>query len=112
MSTRSDVGIALKNNVFKALSAETRDFLESVCEAHKHEEGIFFHGEGLKWYTLDGGSIEKFYDELGAFDDSEFLVVEGCHDYPDSDEGSLGEWDDNPWGAYKAVSVSIDFCHD
>lgn len=112
MSTRSDVGIALKTNVFKALSDETRDFLEEVCEKYIHEEGVFFFGECLKWYVLDGGDIERFYDELGAFDDSEFLVIEGCHDYPDSDEGSRGDWDDNPWGAYKAVSVSIDFCHD
>jgi len=112
MSTRSDVGIALKNNVFEALTPETRDFLEAVGTKYTHEEGVFFHGECLKWYNMDGGSIEKLYDELDALDEADFYLIEGCLDYPESDDGTVGEWDENPWEAYKAVSVSIDFCHD
>lgn len=112
MSTRSDVGIALKTNVFEALSTETRDFLEKAFEQYTHEEGVFFHATCLKWYCFDGGGIEKLYNELGELDGADFMLIEGCHDYPDLDEGSVGEWDDNPWGAYKAISVSIDFCHD
>jgi hypothetical protein len=110
MSTRSDVGIALKKNVFEALSTETRDFLEQVFEAHTHsEEGIFFHATYLKWYTHDGSQVEKLYSELLDFDDDDFQIIEACHDYPDSDEGCAGAWDENPWGALKEINVSIDF---
>jgi len=51
--------------------------------------------------------LMTMYEWLRAQDASLYKIVEACHDYPESHDGDLGRWDDNPWGIERVVSVSI-----
>ena len=43
-------------------------------------------------------------------DEESFLVLEACHEYPEHRDNDLGEWHENPWGVFREVRVSIDWC--
>jgi hypothetical protein len=112
MSTRSDVGLAIKNEAFdslpdsvKAFLADT-DFFETKLS---DDEGRLFHVTCIKWCDFEP-PISDLYGALDKLEEDDFMILEGCHDYPDSDDGCRGVWDDNPWGLTRNVSVSVDFC--
>lgn len=109
---RSDVGIALKKNVQDGLSAETQNFLEEWAETVLvADEGVLFYAADVKWPNFDvDGPVLKLYDELAEFEEDDFLVLEGCHDYPDSTEGNAGSWVENPWNLVRYVTVRVDYC--
>ena len=111
MGIRSDVAIAIKNETFAALSARSQLFVrEWFEEAEKDDEGLLFHCSGIKWYTTSDSDIIRLYEELNELDDESYLIIEACHDYPESTRGDLGSWHDNPWEVYREVRVSIDWC--
>jgi len=111
MGVRSDVAIAVKKETFAALSARSQLFVrEYFEEAGEKDEGILFHTTDIKWYTQSSPEIIRLYEELYELDDENYLIVEACHDYPESTEGDIGSWYDNPWEVFRNVCVSIDWC--
>ena len=113
MGIRSDVAVALKKNVFDNLSEESKKTLsEWFLEPQDvTEEGhIFFYGESLKWYHGLYDDLRAFYGELfDKFDDDDYIIIQACHDFPESTEGNAGGWYENPWDIYKNWSVSIEW---
>ena len=108
MGIRSEVGFAAKPNVVENLSEEARAtikryFGKPQCQ---HEEGTLWFVEGIKWYCSTYDDLISLYAELGNFDDEDYIIVEACYDYA-VDEGSIGEWHDNPWNMYKEVSARV-----
>ncbi len=113
MGIRSDVAIAVKKETFAALSVRSQLFVrEYFEEVGKDDEVILFHCNDIKWYTGSCPEIIRLYEELYEFDDESYLIVEACHDYPESTDGDLGGWYDNPWEVFRNVCVSIDWCVD
>ena len=111
MGIRSDVAIAIKNETFAALSARSQLMVrEDFEEVEKNDEGLLFHCNGIKWYTTSDSDIIRLYEELNELDDESYLIIEACGEYPESTDGDLGSWYDNPWGVFKDVRVSIDWC--
>ena len=113
MGIRSDVAIAIKNEAFEALSEISQNMLrKDFVLAEEHNEGMLFHSESIKWYLNSDPEIAQLYEDLNNLEDEEegFLLLEACHDYPDHRDNELGEWHDNPWGLYREVRVSIDWC--
>lgn len=109
MGIRSDVSIALKNNVFEGLSAESKKTLKEWFKLASGltEEGVLFYAEMVKWYNNYYEDLIALYNDLENFDEEDYLILVGCHDYPHSTESDIGDWQDNPWDIYKAVSVQI-----
>jgi len=111
MGIRSDVAVALKKNVWDGLSEESRSTLTEWFhepESTTKEGHVLLHNEHIKWYHDSHKDLRDFYSELlYNFDDEDYLIVKACHDYPETTNGDLGEWHDNPWNIYKSVSVSI-----
>ena len=111
MGIRSDVAIAIKNETFAALSARSQLMVrEEFEEAEKNDEGLLFHCNGIKWYTTSDSDIIRLYEELNELDDENYLIIQACHDYPESTDGDIGGWYDNPWEVFRSVSVCIDWC--
>ena len=105
MSIRSDVAVALKKSLVDGLTEEQKTTWFGSCHSkHDHAEGTLYHWEHTKWYY---DCDDPLYEWLSSQNDEDFLVVVACHDYPESAEGSLGAWRDNPWNIYRRVSVSI-----
>ena len=114
MGIRSDVAIALKNNVFKGLSAESKKTLDEWFgqTSSVTEEGVLFYEEGVKWYNELYDDLIALYGDLAKFDEEDYLIVVGCHDYPESSNGDYGGWYENPWEVYKSWSVSVEWAID
>ena len=115
MGVRSDVGIAIKNEVYDQLSIRTKLFIKQHFsqEAH-HEEatgGRLFHCSDIKWYVGGDNEIDRLYKELDKIDDDGegYLILEGCYEHPESDEGTAGNWWGNPWDLFRNVHVSVDY---
>tara|TARA_R110002020_G_scaffold1881_3_gene8628 strand:+ start:770 stop:1201 length:432 start_codon:yes stop_codon:yes gene_type:complete len=109
MGISSDVVVALKNNVFEGLSAESKETLKEWFKLASGltEEGVLFYGENVKWYNETYEDLIAFYNDLENFDEEDYLILVGCHGYPHSTKADAGDWYDNPWDIYKAVSVRI-----
>ena len=116
MGIRSDVAVALKKNVFDNLSAGSRQTLSEWFGEPASVNGqghVLFYTEFVKWYFSSYEDLVALYAELlDSFDEEEYLIVQACHDYPESTEGDLGGWYDNPWGAYRSVRVEVKWDHD
>ena len=111
MGIRSDVAIALKNNVLEGLSAESKKTLDEWFgqTSSVTKEGVLFYEESIKWYNESYDDLIQLYAELMKFDDEDYLIVQACHDYPSSDEGDLGGWYENPWEIHRSWSVSVEW---
>ena len=113
MGIRSDVAVALKKNVFDGLSAESKTALDDWFQkpvSETQDGHVLFYEEHIKWYSDTYKELRDFYSELlDNFDDEDYLIVQACHDYPESDEGNLGGWYENPWEIYKNWSVSLEW---
>jgi hypothetical protein len=114
MGIRSDVAIALKNNVLEGLSAESKKALDEWFgqTSSVTEEGVLFYEEGVKWYNEIYTDLTALYSDLANFDEEDYLIVAGCHDYPESSNGDAGGWYENPWEVYKSWSVSVEWAVD
>ena len=113
MGIRSDVAVALKKEVFDNLSAKSRKTLDEwfVQPASVSQDGhVLFYEERIKWYnTSDNGLISLYSELFSVFDDEDYLIVEACHDYPESTEGNVGGWYENPWDIIKNYTVSLEW---
>ena len=116
MGVRSDVGIAIKNDVYDQLSVRTKLFLQEHFSQEDHieegeEGGRLFHCSNIKWYRGGYEEIDRLYRELDEIDvgGENYLILEGCYEYPESDESTAGIWWDNPWDLFRNVSVSVDY---
>ena len=121
MGVRSDVGIAMKEYVFQNLSEKAKKFLEEwgfeeqtayKSESKKDEDdaGRLFMTSDVKWYHHSYEDIQAFMRHLNDdHDDDDWLLLQACHDYPESTEGDDGGWYDNPFGLYKSVSVELNW---
>ena len=121
MGVRSDVGIAMKEYVFQNLSEKAKKFLEewefeerSVYkpenEKDEDDAGRMFVTSDVKWYSHDYEDIIAFMRHLNDdHDEEDWLLLQACHDYPESTEGDAGEWHDNPFDLYKSVSVELNW---
>tara|TARA_Y100001973_G_C5207916_1_gene343045 strand:+ start:7564 stop:8016 length:453 start_codon:yes stop_codon:yes gene_type:complete len=117
MGIRSDVFVAVKNHIFLNLKEETQKFLAESSDqtSIKPLEGRAFIFESVKWYVEDNPEIIELYEALrylisspeNGFSEEDFIIIEACGEYPDHEENNLGAWTDNPWEAYKEISVSI-----
>ena len=119
MGVRSDVGIAMKEYVFQNLSEKAKKFLEEwgfeEREVREPEQvrdeddaGRLFVTQDVKWYYFDYEDIIAFMRHLhDDHDEEDWLLLQACHDYPDSTEGDAGEWHDNPFDFCKRVSVEL-----
>jgi hypothetical protein len=112
MGIRSDVAVALKKNVWDNLTAESKSTLDDWFQepASETQEGhVLFYDERIKWYQSYDDLAQLYAELTGVFDDEDYLIVQACHDYPESDEGNLGGWYENPWEIYKNWSVSLEW---
>ena len=116
MGTRSDVGIAIKNEVYDQLSVRTKLFLQEDFSEEAHieegeEGGRLFHCSNIKWYVGGYEEIDRLYRELDNIDEGgeNYLILEGCYEYPESTESDAGGWWDNPWELFRNVCVSVDY---
>ena len=113
MGIRSDVGVALRNQAIEELQAkamEVWDWLNKNRDEHQNDEdGELFLFRSWKWYRHDQGykDIDALYAALDELNKSEYLVREACFDYPSSEDGDVGSWDDNPWDLCRSVSVNL-----
>ena len=53
MGIRSDVGIAIKEELFQRLSDESRKLLDEFETKLQDDEGRLFHVTDIKWYRFD-----------------------------------------------------------
>ena len=109
MGIRSDVGVAMKNELRDKVIEELPDLLKEASR-YDTDEGSLFVFSDTKWYMGSDAEIDRLYSILNDHDDSgDYLVVYACHDYPESDTGDAGDWQDNPWEIHKCVSVTLEF---
>tara|TARA_Y100001963_G_scaffold148374_1_gene226182 strand:- start:15 stop:386 length:372 start_codon:yes stop_codon:yes gene_type:complete len=120
MGVRSDVGIAMKEYVYENLSPKAKKFLEEwgfeerssytpAPDAKDEDQaGRLLMTTDVKWYWHDYDDIIAFMKHLDDdHDDDDWLLLQACHDYPDSTEGDEGGWYDNPFDFTKNVSVEL-----
>ena len=119
MGVRSDVGIAMKEYVFQNLSEKAKKFLEEwgfeeqtayKSESKKDEDdaGRLFMTSDVKWYHHSYEDIQAFMRHLNDdHDEDDWLLIQACHDYPESNEGDEGGWYENPFNLHKQVSVEL-----
>ena len=112
MGIRSDVAVALKKNVWDNLTEESKSTLDDWFQgpASETQEGhVLFYEERIKWYQSYDDLVQLYAELIDVFDDDDYLIIKACHDYPESDEGNLGGWYENPWEIYKNWSVSLEW---
>ena len=119
MGIRSDVGIAMKEYVFQNLSEKAKKFLEEwgfeeqtaykpENEKDEDQAGRLFMTTDVKWYHHSYEDIQAFMRHLNDdHDDDDWLLLQACHDYPDTNDGDEGGWRDNPIDFTKNVSVEL-----
>jgi len=105
MGVRSDVAVLMKHRVFASMPDLAKKLLSECDEEHRDDEGVLFHFLQVKWYG--GKDIDALNDALDKEEDEDWLIIEACHDYPCTEDYSTGDWVENPWNAFKQVSVSI-----
>lgn len=111
MSTFSDVAIAIKTDLYNSLDPKLRGWLLTNFEtALKHEEGMLFHAESIKWYQThdEVAALTRALAEQDQGGES-WLIIDACHCHPTDDDGDEGGWIENPWGLRKQVTISIGF---
>ena len=121
MGVRSDVGIAMKEYVFQNLSEKAKKFLEewefeerevykSSEEKDEDDAGRLLVTQDVKWYSHDYEDIIAFMRHLNDdHDEEDWLLLQACHDYPESTEGDTGGWYDNPFDFTKHVNVELNW---
>jgi hypothetical protein len=119
MGVRSDVGIAMKEYVYQNLSVKAKEFLKEwgfeesarrTSEEVNDEDdaGRLLTTSDVKWYHFDYEDIQAFMKHLrDVHDEDDWLLLQACHDYPETDDGDEGGWYNNPFDFVKNVSVEL-----
>jgi len=103
MGIYSDVAIMVKADALKRLPANVLEQLEQFDDQQVTPDGTIFAADMIKWgYTW----CEPIQAALRVLGSENYRIVTACHDYPDANDDE-GDWVDNPWNAYKSVSVSV-----
>jgi hypothetical protein len=109
MSSRSDVVFACREQIKKSID----DCFPWVRKDSEYvltdNQGILFHFVDVNWDLIYDEDINALYRWLDSQNAKDFIIIEACYDYPNSDSGNLGEWTENPWNIRKAISVSIEY---
>jgi len=109
MSTRTDVGLAIKKG--RALDElRNHPVLKEANEVYEHEQGVLFLFLYAKWSKFDH-EIEDLYSKLEDFE-NDHLLVGAEHDYPCSTEYDTGGWEDNPFELCREVKAKLSYCLD
>lgn len=107
MGVRSDVGIALKTEHCERLVELTKEHSPFIYRA---PEGNLFVWHDIKWYTDSPGYIaHTVTDFLKGIPEEDYLVVEACAEYPESEGADDGSWDENPWGLQKITTCVLEY---
>ena len=112
MGIRSDVFVALKKELVEKLPAKHDKLLREGfgAEVLEHADGRAYFMTFVKWYVDLDSELRALYAWLDKkASDEDFIIVEACHDYPESHDGDAGDWGDNPWGACRYVRAGIEF---
>ena len=107
MGIRSEVGIAVRAGYtedFEKYNAELID--DCAPDIIEDKEGKLYLIDDVKWYRHDDPLVGRVY-EWAEQNSEHILIVEACYDYPQSDEGDYGHWNDNPFNLCRDCSVSI-----
>ena len=119
MGVRSDVGITMKEYVYQNLSVKAKEFLKEwgfeESARRKPEEvndeddaGRLLTTSDVKWYHFDYEDIQAFMKHLNEHhDEDDWLLLQACHDYPETNDGDEGGWYNNPFDFVKNVSVEL-----
>lgn len=115
MGTQSDVFVGMKHNVQNKINDgvstdadKVRFLLASADDYLEADEGVAYVFRDVKWY-MEEEDIAALYELLRSTGEENYIVIEACHDYPDSDEGDAGCWTDNPWNAQRVTHVTIEY---
>jgi hypothetical protein len=106
MGIRSDVGIAVKSEFTEGFEAIASEHQVDFANTFTKEEGKAYLFEYVKWNT-DFSHVEALTNYLTSIGEENYIIVEACHDYPESTDGDAGEWYDNPFNVSRNISVSI-----
>ena len=107
MGSRSQVVIAVKAGpLLDSITANPGPILVHADTVEKDEEGTLWEFDSIKWYEGSDPDIDDFLDRLEEYDE-DFLVVVSNEDYPSSEGGYQGGWDDNPWNVCKVVRATV-----
>jgi len=112
MGIRSDVIFCIKNEAYKSLSDESKETIQEwMGDYHERdEEGMLFYAERVKWYHDCNNELRDLYQDLFKLVDCEdYLILCACSEYPNDNEADIGDWHENPWGAYKSTTVICDW---
>lgn len=111
MSSRSDIGIAIKRSLLAKI-AESKPNILQWLEAESdeqliHDQGTCYIFRNYSWPPCGNTKIDNLYVALDDHD-HDFLIVEVYHNYSfDESEFDAGEWISNPWKLHKEIVVSL-----
>ena len=111
MGIRSEVVCCFKNEVYRGLSDKSKKTIFEYFGDYEERTpgGLLFHCDYVKWYSGDYPDLISLYEELHEAEEEDFIIVVATPEHPGDDESDIGCWHDNPWGVYKAVSVSVEW---
>lgn len=109
MGVRSDVAVCVKSELLANMPEGVAEFIsEYSSKTLTHPLGAMFIFNDIKWYYGEP-HIDQVYNWFRQYNYEDYLIMEACHDCPDSDEANTGEWYDNPWSVSKNITVSLDY---
>jgi len=113
MGTRSDVAVCMKSELFSKLPEGILKWMKADSSfIQQHPDGVMFLIEDVKWYVGSDKDIDSLYtwlEKAGEQHGMDWKIVCACNEYPESDDGNGGGWEDNPWNVYKEVSVRLNY---
>jgi len=115
MSIFSDVAVALRKDALEALPKNILEWLEATkaqedladcSNRDDNDRGRIFILRDMKW---DRGheDVNALYVALEALDEESYLVLEACHEYPETDSMDKGGWVDNPFRLKKYLKAEL-----
>jgi len=113
MGVRSDVGLAIKRNVYTSLTVEQRGKIAEIMkhsnETYEHDEGFLFTWSDVKWYLDSYQEIKHLYEVLESLQVDDFLMVVATPEDPTDIGDDRGDWYDNPWDLRKYSTCTLEF---
>ena len=101
MGHRSDVGVAIKTEIYNNLSNESKEFLNTADEIYDHKEGKLFIFTSYKWYVRIYNYINNFYSELSSVSREDYLIIV-------TEGKDSGDWYDNPFELCKVTKLNYE----
>jgi hypothetical protein len=104
MSTRSDIGIALKKELIDSLTVEQHEkFLQRHDGCVVRQEGVLYI-----FKNANSSSFFEFVTFLKAnYNPEMYKIVDVCFDFPEVECDDHGWWDNNPWNLRRVISAKL-----